>query len=95
MAKILGVPQKIIRKAPSAGLWEGQTDEGEMGIKYEDLDKMLKNIIYGEIEPGKNYHTLQKWISLHDKVRKTIESTEHKRKVPESLLRMDLYVSDS
>ena len=32
MAKILGVPEKIITKAPSAGLYEGQTDEGDMGF---------------------------------------------------------------
>ena len=38
MARLIGVPEPIIAKPPSAGLWEGQTDESEMGIKYEDLD---------------------------------------------------------
>ena len=37
----LGVPKEIIQKPPSAGLWEGQTDEGEMGITYEELDRYL------------------------------------------------------
>jgi len=37
----LGIPEEIIRKPPSAGLWEGQTDEGEMGITYEELDRYL------------------------------------------------------
>ena len=41
MAKYLGVPQEYIDKAPSAGLWEGQTDEGELGITYEELDRIL------------------------------------------------------
>jgi NAD+ synthase len=41
MARILGVPQEIIDKPPSAGLWEGQTDEGELGMTYEELDKTL------------------------------------------------------
>ncbi|MCU0641764.1 MAG: NAD(+) synthase [Candidatus Margulisbacteria bacterium] len=41
LAKELGVPQEYIEKAPSAGLWAGQTDEGEMGITYEELDKIL------------------------------------------------------
>ena len=41
IAKLIGVPQPIIDKPPSAGLWEGQTDESEMGIRYEDLDKIL------------------------------------------------------
>lgn len=42
MAKVLGVPKEIIEKAPSAGLWEGQTDENEMGTTYEMIDKYLK-----------------------------------------------------
>lgn len=37
----LKAPENIIKKAPSAGLFEGQTDEGEMGIKYLDIDKYL------------------------------------------------------
>ena len=41
LAKHLGTPQEIIDKPPSAGLWEGQTDEEEMGITYEDLDACL------------------------------------------------------
>ena len=41
IAKILGVPEKIINKAPSAGLYEGQTDEKDMGFSYEVLDEYL------------------------------------------------------
>src|SRR5918993_3440681 len=41
MAKALGVPQPIIDKPPSAGLWEGQTDESEMGFSYADLERYL------------------------------------------------------
>jgi len=37
----LGVPKSIINKAPSAGLFYGQTDEGELGLKYSDIDKYL------------------------------------------------------
>lgn len=40
-AEILGVPQEIITKAPSAGLWEGQTDEEEMGTTYDMVDAYL------------------------------------------------------
>lgn len=42
LARELVIPEKIIEKTPAAGLWEGQTDEGELGIKYEELDKVLK-----------------------------------------------------
>jgi NAD+ synthase len=41
LAKELDIPQEIIDKPPSAGLWEGQTDEGEMGITYEMIDKVI------------------------------------------------------
>ncbi len=41
--KYVDVPESIINKAPSAGLYEGQTDEGEMGVKYESIDNYLLN----------------------------------------------------
>lgn len=44
LAKYLGVPQEYIDKAPSAGLWEGQTDEGELGITYKELDRVLNMV---------------------------------------------------
>ncbi|MBU4352798.1 MAG: NAD(+) synthase [Nanoarchaeota archaeon] len=40
-AKYLLIPEKIIDKAPTAGLWEGQTDEGEIGMSYEDIDRIM------------------------------------------------------
>jgi len=42
LAKELSIPDEIILKTPTAGLWPGQTDEGEMGITYKELDKILK-----------------------------------------------------
>ena len=41
LAKELGVPQPILDKPPSAGLWAGQTDEAEMGFTYEMLEAYL------------------------------------------------------
>ncbi|NLI96609.1 MAG: NAD(+) synthase [Synergistaceae bacterium] len=41
LAGLLEVPAPIIDKPPSAGLWEGQTDEGEMGVTYDELDRFL------------------------------------------------------
>lgn len=40
--KVLGVPQSILDKAPSAGLWEGQTDESEMGTTYNYIDDYIE-----------------------------------------------------
>lgn len=41
LASYLGVPRHVIEKAPTAGLWSGQTDEGEMGISYAELDHYI------------------------------------------------------
>lgn len=41
LARMLGVPAEVVYKAPSAGLWEGQTDEGEIGVRYDEIDRIL------------------------------------------------------
>lgn len=41
LAREIGVPEPLITKAPSAGLWPGQTDEAEMGFTYDMLEKYL------------------------------------------------------
>ena len=41
LAHFLGIPLEIINKSPSAGLWPGQTDEEELGLSYEELDRYL------------------------------------------------------
>jgi NAD+ synthase len=48
LAEVLGIPAEIIEKKPSAGLWDGQTDESEMGFSYQELDQY---ILTGEAEP--------------------------------------------
>ncbi len=67
MAEYLGVPDDIVHKQPSAGLWEGQTDENEMGTTYEKIDKYLKG---GEI-PQKDKDIIER---LHKK-------SAHKREI--------------
>jgi len=42
MARELGIPDPTIRKSPSAGLWAGQTDEGEIGLSYAEIDGALQ-----------------------------------------------------
>ena len=41
LAQFLGVPERIIQKPPTADLWPGQSDEGELGFTYEEVDKLL------------------------------------------------------
>ena len=48
LAQKLEIPAEIIEKKPSAGLWDGQTDESEMGFSYQELDHY---ILSGEAEP--------------------------------------------
>jgi len=47
LAARLGVPAAIRRKAPTAGLWPGQTDEGDIGLAYEELDAILCLLVEG------------------------------------------------
>jgi NAD+ synthase len=65
LAIALGVPDQVVNKAPSAGLWEGQTDENEMGTTYNMIDKFLK----GEEIPEKDRQVIDR---LH-------ERSHHKR----------------
>ena len=44
MSRIAGVPDSIIKKAPSADLWAGQSDEDEIGYSYEILDSLFYDI---------------------------------------------------
>lgn len=64
LLRYLKAPKEIIEKAPSAGLFEGQTDEKEMGISYEEIDKYIKT---GDCENK-------------EKIVYKIEHSEHKRK---------------
>jgi len=45
LAEALGVPRKIIDKKPTADLWQNQTDEGELGFSYKDVDRLLYYMI--------------------------------------------------
>ncbi len=51
LARALGVPEAIVAKAPSADLWIGQTDEGELGFTYEDVDKLLYLLVDQRYSP--------------------------------------------
>lgn len=48
VARELGVPESVIERPPSAGLWAGQTDEDEIGMTYDDLDRTLVAIESGD-----------------------------------------------
>jgi len=51
LSHALGIPAAILDKAPSADLWVGQTDEGELGFTYEEVDKLLHLLIDQRFSP--------------------------------------------
>jgi len=51
LAAFIGIPEAIITKAPSADLWAGQTDEGELGLTYEQVDRILHCLCHLRLAP--------------------------------------------
>jgi NAD+ synthase len=51
LARAVGVPEEIIAKPPTADLWTGQTDEGELGFTYEEVDKLLYLLVDERYSP--------------------------------------------
>jgi len=71
LARELDIPEEIITKPPTADLWEGQTDENEIGMSYDDLDSVLHGIETGELA--------QLDPTLVERVRRMVAATDHKR----------------
>ncbi|QSF13607.1 NAD(+) synthase [Mycoplasma sp. Mirounga ES2805-ORL] len=67
VAEYLKIPQSIITKKPSAGLWENQSDEKELGFSYNDLDNYLLG----------NFNDVN--IEISNKIKQLNKNTEHKR----------------
>lgn len=68
LAAYLGIPERILHKPPTAGLWPGQTDEGEMGLTYADLDHYL---LTGEATP-----------EVAGRIEAMHRASDHKRQLP-------------
>lgn len=68
LAEKLGVPRKIIERAPSAGLWYGHNDEIELGVTYDQLDHYL---LTGDADQP-----------VRETIEKLIRNSEHKRRLP-------------
>ena len=81
IASLIGVPQEIIDKPPSAGLWEGQTDESEMGMSYDVLDVILSDMEKG-LDDGIIAEDAKLTVDEVVKIRKLVASMEHKRQLP-------------
>jgi NAD+ synthase len=73
LARELGVPERVVSKAPSAGLWEGQTDEAEIGVTYDRLDRALAAIPGDERKEPIDPATM-------DRISALVAASEHKRR---------------
>ncbi len=75
LARLLEIPEKIITKTPRAGLILGQTDEGEIGIRYDDLDRILYGMELSmtpeeiSIITGIDIEAVKRVYSMHEKSR--------------------------
>ena len=65
LAQYLGVPDSIVNKKPSAGLWEGQTDEDELGMTYAQIDSYILNGSSGDE-------------NIDSQIKKRLEMSAHK-----------------
>lgn len=70
LGRALGVPARVIEKAPSAGLWLGQTDEAEMGFTYAELEQFLSN--GSSAVPA----------ATAQRIERLVAASEHKRRLP-------------
>lgn len=81
LAAHLNLPQEIIDKPPSAGLWPGQTDEDELGIQYTVLDKILWGLEHW-MAPEDIATQLELPLETVSQVQNLIRTSEHKRRGP-------------
>jgi len=74
LARVLDVPEPLITRPPTAGLWPGQTDEGELGITYDELDAIL-----AALEAGREPVAPPAVVA---RVRRMVAASAHKRALP-------------
>jgi len=78
IAEDIKIPSSIIKKAPSAGLYPGQSDEKEIGFSYNDIDTALINLEKNGWQPSDE---------TEEKILEKVKSASHKRNSPPSLLK--------
>ncbi len=81
LARSLGLPDAILGRPPSAGFWEGQTDEGELGASYEEVDRVLRALeeLRPEAEIGRLTGVAPEKVGS---VLARVAANRHKRRLP-------------
>ncbi len=87
LARHLGVPEKILQKKPSADLWVGQSDEEELGITYEEADRILYELVDLRVpaEEVEKKYGKEKVRGILDKIFKN-----HFKRLPPQILKISL-----
>jgi NAD+ synthase len=80
LAAHLGVPERIVKKPPSADLWRGQTDEEEMGLKYEEVDRLL----FMMVDERRPRAEIERHFdpAFAEKVARMVQGSQYKRRLP-------------
>jgi NAD+ synthase len=85
LARHVGVPDRIIEKPPTAGLWTGQTDEEELGLPYDTLDAILALAVDGPLSAAATARHLDGVSEADvDHVLELHRTSAHKRRLPPS-----------
>lgn len=82
LARAVGVPEELVAKPPTAGLWVDQTDEAELGLTYDTLDSILALHIDGPLSTSATAAELEVDENVVEHVRSLYERSAHKRNPP-------------
>ncbi|MGQ4554357.1 NAD+ synthase [Halobellus sp. GM3] len=82
LAAHLGAPEELVMKTPSAEMWEGQTDEAEMGVGYDTLDAILALHVDGPLSTAATVRHLGVTEAQVERVVELYERSAHKRSTP-------------
>ncbi|HEV8536878.1 MAG TPA: NAD+ synthase [Candidatus Limnocylindria bacterium] len=81
LAAYIGIPEHIVKKPPTAELWPGQTDEGELGFTYADADLILYHMVDRRLRPselvGAGFEP-----GLVTRIREMVRRSHYKRVMP-------------
>ncbi|MDZ7746793.1 MAG: NAD+ synthase [Halobacteriales archaeon] len=82
LASHIGIAEDLVEKPPSAEMWEGQTDEAEMGLDYDTLDAILALHVDGPFSKSATIDSLGVPESAVDRAVELVQQSAHKRSMP-------------
>jgi len=84
VAELLKLPKSVITKNPTADLWNGQSDEEELGITYKELDEILYLMLEEKINEENMFEKFSE--EKVNKVKNMIKNSEFKRRMPQTIV---------